>query len=100
MGRGGNMCSDEMLKLHLSIREVNVRIVLWATASLICAGPTLQFATAQAAAAFQFQFTQQPGPYAVGLKVVEQYRSEEHTSELQSLRHLVCRLLLEKKDIS
>src|SRR5438045_6223772 len=31
----------------------------------------------------------QPG---IGLK-----RSEEHTSELQSLRHLVCRLLLEKK---
>src|ERR1039458_1344728 len=26
------------------------------------------------------------------------YRSEEHTSELQSLRHLVCRLLLEKKE--
>src|SRR5262245_63938145 len=29
------------------------------------------------------------------LGVIE--RSEEHTSELQSLRHLVCRLLLEKK---
>src|SRR5947199_4537161 len=27
-------------------------------------------------------------------------RSEEHTSELQSLRHLVCRLLLEKKKYS
>src|SRR5438045_7349069 len=27
----------------------------------------------------------------------EKVRSEEHTSELQSLRHLVCRLLLEKK---
>src|SRR5947199_4060313 len=27
-------------------------------------------------------------------------RSEEHTSELQSLRHLVCRLLLEKKNCS
>src|SRR5258705_5654089 len=27
----------------------------------------------------------------------EAKRSEEHTSELQSLRHLVCRLLLEKK---
>src|ERR1035438_4743680 len=27
-------------------------------------------------------------------------RSEEHTSELQSLRHLVCRLLLEKKKCS
>src|SRR5262245_64333612 len=26
----------------------------------------------------------------------ERLRSEEHTSELQSLRHLVCRLLLEK----
>src|SRR5262245_1112999 len=26
----------------------------------------------------------------------EPFRSEEHTSELQSLRHLVCRLLLEK----
>src|SRR5205814_3725330 len=25
-------------------------------------------------------------------------RSEEHTSELQSVRHLVCRLLLEKKN--
>src|SRR5258705_3368670 len=28
---------------------------------------------------------------------VDALRSEEHTSELQSLRHLVCRLLLEKK---
>src|SRR5262245_32409395 len=28
---------------------------------------------------------------------VATHRSEEHTSELQSLRHLVCRLLLEKK---
>src|SRR5262245_64667898 len=27
-------------------------------------------------------------------------RSEEHTSELQSLRHLVCRLLLEKKNLN
>src|SRR5205814_539423 len=28
---------------------------------------------------------------------ISRVRSEEHTSELQSLRHLVCRLLLEKK---
>ena len=27
-----------------------------------------------------------------------QFRSEEHTSELQSLAYLVCRLLLEKKN--
>src|SRR5258705_3094264 len=30
--------------------------------------------------------------------VARRTRSEEHTSELQSLRHLVCRLLLEKKN--
>ena len=30
------------------------------------------------------------------LRTVE-FRSEEHTSELQSRRNLVCRLLLEKK---
>src|SRR5262245_33765059 len=32
-----------------------------------------------------------------GTTLVLEERSEEHTSELQSLRHLVCRLLLEKK---
>src|SRR5687768_17908119 len=36
--------------------------------------------------------------YAVRAEV--QQRSEEHTSELQSRLHLVCRLLLEKKNIS
>src|SRR5205814_9470910 len=30
-------------------------------------------------------------------RLIVRLRSEEHTSELQSLRHLVCRLLLEKK---
>src|SRR3989441_2234954 len=30
-------------------------------------------------------------------RLQELYRSEEHTSELQSLAYLVCRLLLEKK---
>src|SRR2546425_8944838 len=30
-------------------------------------------------------------------KLVAENRSEEHTSELQSLAYLVCRLLLEKK---
>src|SRR5438045_8010803 len=33
----------------------------------------------------------------VGNRPLDRQRSEEHTSELQSLRHLVCRLLLEKK---
>src|SRR5437899_9359447 len=34
--------------------------------------------------------------FTVNVRVPDR-RSEEHTSELQSLRHLVCRLLLEKK---
>src|SRR2546425_9418957 len=33
----------------------------------------------------------------LGLVTFYQQRSEEHTSELQSLAYLVCRLLLEKK---
>src|SRR5438045_6050617 len=37
------------------------------------------------------------GALAAHLARVAVHRSEEHTSELQSLRHLVCRLLLEKK---
>src|SRR5205814_5884762 len=36
-------------------------------------------------------------PHHRALGSGEGLRSEEHTSELQSLRHLVCRLLLEKK---
>src|SRR2546422_7236238 len=35
----------------------------------------------------------------VGLPVHALVRSEEHTSELQSRLHLVCRLLLEKKKL-
>src|SRR5262245_65223738 len=38
-----------------------------------------------------------PVPAPAGPSPARRVRSEEHTSELQSLRHLVCRLLLEKK---
>src|SRR5207253_6982697 len=34
------------------------------------------------------------------IEIVAEVRSEEHTSELQSRGHLVCRLLLEKKNHS
>src|SRR5258706_5403662 len=34
---------------------------------------------------------------ALGVRISVDDRSEEHTSELQSLTNLVCRLLLEKK---
>src|SRR5436853_7274393 len=41
--------------------------------------------------------TERPMPSASTHDPAHERRSEEHTSELQSLRHLVCRLLLEKK---
>src|SRR5205823_14860434 len=47
--------------------------------------------------------TQAPGPQRIaerGLSHQVRGRSEEHTSELQSLAYLVCRLLLEKKKIA
>src|SRR5437016_10631895 len=42
------------------------------------------------------QRTRRP-PASGGRRVLCPHRSEEHTSELQSLTNLVCRLLLEKK---
>src|SRR5436853_5652306 len=48
---------------------------------------------------FTLQFRLPQSKYAKP-EDVARFRSEEHTSELQSLRHLVCRLLLEKKKIT
>src|SRR5690625_6317510 len=42
------------------------------------------------------KFTERDVLYAIELS--KENRSEEHTSELQSRGHLVCRLLLEKKN--
>src|SRR2546422_6455158 len=44
--------------------------------------------------------TVSPGVESAVLKALAKVRSEEHTSELQSRLHLVCRLLLEKKTIT
>src|SRR5947199_4538731 len=48
------------------------------------------------AATFESEMGETDRAFAEADVVIEE-RSEEHTSELQSLRHLVCRLLLEKK---
>src|SRR5437899_10099796 len=52
--------------------------------------------------ALQFPVAKEPGVLVGTFRTVGSRfmatRSEEHTSELQSLRHLVCRLLLEKKN--
>src|SRR3712207_8634934 len=46
----------------------------------------------------RIQFTQIPSAACQDVAVV--FRSEEHTSELQSRQYLVCRLLLEKTQLT
>src|SRR2546422_7052608 len=50
----------------------------WATPRSVCASPSSKYPKPSTHSSWR-------------------YRSEEHTSELQSRLHLVCRLLLEKK---
>src|SRR5438445_6032775 len=50
---------------------------------------------------YSFRSRFRPGPRSGGSALGgRNNRSEEHTSELQSRQYLVCRLLLEKKNIS
>src|SRR5438552_11860941 len=50
---------------------------------------------------FETPYGQGDNGFQVGLlDRLDEIRSEEHTSELQSPDHLVCRLLLEKKKIT
>src|SRR3989441_5118677 len=56
--------------------------------------------TARRRSSFSVQLSRAPSPVrmsAPALLIQTLTRSEEHTSELQSLAYLVCRLLLEKK---
>src|SRR5262245_65943271 len=68
------------------------------TLSLHDALPISRWPELRAAAACGFQaLSRGRGQSATAETGGVRVRSEEHTSELQSLRHLVCRLLLEKK---
>src|SRR3712207_7907536 len=51
--------------------------------------------TRKVAGPFDYRLPEEP--VAIGSVVRIPFRSEEHTSELQSRQYLVCRLLLEKK---
>src|SRR5437016_1600820 len=67
---------------HLAkVGDLNVRLERTHPACLILADDKLQVVAARS-------------EYEAGVVL---HRSEEHTSELQSLTNLVCRLLLEKK---
>src|ERR1039458_4266435 len=82
------------LPLLAAAKRLSTIIVLFAVQSAVLAADVVAVAyvhripEAYAIAALVFLTKVIGIPYA---------RSEEHTSELQSLRHLVCRLLLEKK---
>src|SRR2546422_5813819 len=58
--------------------------------------PALAVATATTAA-IEIACTRWSTPVQPTATKIRHVRSEEHTSELQSRLHLVCRLLLEKK---
>src|SRR5262245_53232861 len=66
-------------------------------------GKFLEWVKTQLALADAVHSCYEAGPFGYGLhrdlvQLGVQNRSEEHTSELQSLRHLVCRLLRAKKN--
>src|SRR2546429_7178101 len=67
-----------------------------ATACVVIAGLCLKTGFGYA---FDFVFAIFFAALCIPLAMLGVMRSEEHTSELQSRLHLVCRLLLEKKNI-
>src|SRR5687767_15535901 len=69
-------------------RDMNVPWLLGAVLALA-------LATSGTIAAGSTVAVERTNPWSGGYTL--RYRSEEHTSELQSLAYLVCRLLLEKK---
>src|SRR5687767_15307884 len=65
--------------------------------SFIFLGPTGVGKTETARALAEFLFDDEHATACFSMYSDMSMRSEEHTSELQSLAYLVCRLLLEKK---
>src|SRR3712207_8527397 len=58
----------------------------------------LQTSPASSGPAAVLEYLQRRGAYHFTWETFPLWRSEEHTSELQSRQYLVCRLLLEKKN--
>src|SRR5437899_8048145 len=114
LGTGVRTAITQIVAEELDVPLLRVEVVEGDTALTPDQGPTygslsiqnggvqIRQAAATARRALMQEASQQLGVPAGELMVVDGTvrRSEEHTSELQSLRHLVCRLLLEKKKIS
>src|SRR5262245_64622278 len=90
--------SSDPLDLHAfpTRRSSDLERTRWCAGST--PGGTRSFsASALAARIRRWRAMMMPLSVDTRFSLVRSTRSEEHTSELQSLRHLVCRLLLEKK---
>src|SRR5262245_64353727 len=92
----------QILDLVKQLRERLGMAVLWITHDLgvvakLCDRVVIMYAGEVMEEGDVYGVLKQPRhPYTSPSSITS--RSEEHTSELQSLRHLVCRLLLEKKN--
>src|SRR5205814_6813027 len=84
----------------LTSRETCARPIFWASAAAtVCALVRLSTKNLLRRCSSAINHAIAAGWAVMRLPIwlMAELRSEEHTSELQSLRHLVCRLLLEKK---
>src|SRR5438874_10433878 len=86
--------SDNMQKLQ---SEYTGKGVVWLTIDSNAPGSEGNITAEQAKKIMESWKTKQTALLLDPDSKVEKQRSEEHTSELQSRRDLVCRLLLEKK---
>src|SRR5690606_39816815 len=91
--------SDGYARLPLGLKD-EVREPVW-NLGQDAAGVYVEFQTSAPSFTVRYQVTgglNMPHMPTTGVSGLDLYRSEEHTSELQSRENLVCRLLLEKKN--
>src|SRR5205814_5189980 len=87
--------SSDLVSPRTKSRSLEMQLLVLVPLALTAFGLVMVYSATSASAALgngnPVGYLERQSVYAlVGI------RSEEHTSELQSLRHLVCRLLLEK----
>src|SRR3989441_7226425 len=96
-----SVTATEMLKfvtwVRSSLQVMNSRMSGWSTRRIPMLAPRRVPPCFTTSVEASYSFMKETGPEATPIVERTTSRSEEHTSELQSLAYLVCRLLLEKK---
>src|ERR1035441_549975 len=85
-------CASALSTRACAFNRSCVLVAIYSSSHYKSIWPNGQIVNPQFAAPFKLP----PERSGSGAVDARRLRSEEHTSELQSLRHLVCRLLLEK----